>query len=98
MSYGVEFAAEAEADLAALPPVAASLLLDEIERLATDPVGLSRKSHFPFLPGRQLFSTRCAAEGTTYVFTVLFRYGQDEQALYILQIATQTLGEQDEID
>ena len=93
MSYGVEFAAEAEADLAALPPIAASLLLDEVERLATDPVGLSRKSHFPYLPGRQLFSTRCTAEGATYVFTVLFRYGQDEQTLYILQIAMQTLGE-----
>jgi hypothetical protein len=47
MSYAVVWGPESEDDYAKLPPLIQSHLLDEIDRLASDPVGLSVKSHFP---------------------------------------------------
>ena len=52
MSYGVVWAPEAEADYAKLPPLVQSRLLDDIDRLAQDPVGVSVRSHFPYRPDR----------------------------------------------
>ena len=51
MSYAVVWAPEAEADYDKLPPLIQSHLLDEIDLLAQDPVGLSIRSHFPYRPG-----------------------------------------------
>ena len=90
MSYAVEWGPEAEADYAKLPPLIQSHLLDEIDRLAQDPVGLSVKSHFPYRPDRQMFRVAKEDEdGRTYYLYVLFKYTPDEQAIYLSEIAWQ---------
>ncbi len=78
MRFAVEWEDEAEQDLAALPPLLASHVLDEIDRLADDPVRLSRPSHFPYRPA-QAFQFSGELEGRTYYLTVLFHYREDEQ-------------------
>ena len=51
MSYNVEFAAEAEEDLAriaAIDPTLASYVLEQIDELAKRPTELSVRGGFPF--------------------------------------------------
>ena len=91
MSYSVAYSPEAESDLAKLPPLVASFLLDEIDRLATDPVGLSRPAHFPYPPIGQAF--HCGPfehEGVRYTFYVCFRYHREE-AIHVEFIATSSV-------
>jgi hypothetical protein len=81
VAYGVAFKPEADADLARVAsadPVAASIVLDAIDRLATDPVNLSRKPSFPHRP----FQKYQFWAADLFV-TVLFSYGPDEQSLII---------------
>jgi hypothetical protein len=86
MGYGVEFSPQADEDLNKLPPVVASAVLDEIDRLAEDPVAKSKPSHFPYLPGRQIYQHRVDAEGEAWWVTVIFHYSQDEERIVILDI------------
>jgi hypothetical protein len=53
MPFAVEWEAEAEQDLAGLPPVLASHVLDQVDWLAANPfcVSPSHNPQFPF-PGR----------------------------------------------
>ena len=74
MSYAVVLGPEAEEDLARLPPLVASFLLDELDRLAADPVALSRPSHVPYPPNAQAFRTRFEHEGVRYFFHIQFKY------------------------
>jgi hypothetical protein len=90
MRYGIEFTPRADDDFNALPPVVASKVLDELDELAKDPAARSRPSHFPHLPGRQLFQSRIETEGDVWWITILFRYAQDEQNLVILDIVATT--------
>jgi hypothetical protein len=90
MSYAVVWGPEAEADYAKLPPLVQSRLLDEIDRLAEDPVALSGKSHFPYRPDRQMFRVTIEGdEGGTYYVYVLFKYLTNEASLYITEIPFQ---------
>jgi hypothetical protein len=82
MGFGVDWEAEAEEDLAHLPPVLASFVLDEVDHLAGNPVALSKPSHFPYRPA-QAYPFSCEFEGRTYYLTVLFHYRQDEQAIVL---------------
>jgi hypothetical protein len=84
MAYGVRYTAEAEADLArisSIDPVAASTILDEIDRLAADPVSLSRKPGFPHRPFQKY---QFNAGGL--IVTILFQYSADEQDIEIQAI------------
>jgi hypothetical protein len=84
MAYGVRYTAEAEADLARIAerdPVAASIILDELDRLAQDPVGLSRRPSFPHRPFQKYQFTA----GDQFV-TVLFVYSSDETDIEIQAI------------
>ncbi len=47
MSYDVRLTPDAERDYARLPPMLASYVLDQLDTLAADPVGLSRPPSFP---------------------------------------------------
>jgi hypothetical protein len=82
MRFTVEWANEAEEDLDALPPLLASHVLDQVDRLAGDPTGLSAPSHFPYRPG-QMFQFSREFERRTYYFTVLFHYRPDEQTIVL---------------
>lgn len=91
MSYSVEFAPPADEVLAQLPPLVASGVLDGIDRLARDPLGLGKPSHFPCRPGRQMYQFWIEAEGTRWWITVFFRYGQDEERIVILDVTAQAM-------
>ena len=93
MSYAVVWGPEAEEDYFKLPPLVQSHLLDELDRLAEDPVRLSTRSHFPYRIDRQLFRPASRREGDcTYHIVVLFKYLPNEQAIYLTDIAFQTVG------
>ena len=89
MSYGAEFTRRASDDLAKLPPVTASAVVDGIELLAQDPVALGRPSHFPYLPGRQMYQFWVETAEGRYWVTVLFRFHPDERRIIVLDIAAQ---------
>ena len=84
MTYGVRWLPSAEADLtrvASIDAAAASEVLDRIDELAADPVGLSRRAGFPHPPFQKFqFWT-----GDLFV-TVLFQYAQDESSIEIVAI------------
>ena len=86
MPFAVEWEDEAEQDLDTLPPLIASQVLDQIDRLAEDPVRLSKPSFFPYRPA-QAFRFPCSFEGRTYHVTILFRYRADEQGIILELIA-----------
>jgi hypothetical protein len=91
MRYGVEFTPPADEALSSLPPLVASGVLDGIDHLADNPVGLGRASHFPYRPGRQMYQFWVEAEGTRWWMTVFFRYAQDEERIVILDLAAQPM-------
>ena len=94
MSYAVVWGPEAEDDYAKLPQPVQSRLLDEIDRLAADPVALSVKSHFPYRPDRQMFRATIEDEsGRTFYLYVLFKYLADETSIYLSEIAFQVTGQ-----
>ena len=82
MSFAVEWGTEAEEDLDRLPPLLASIILDQVDLLAANPTRLSRPSHFPYRPS-QAFEFSRRFEARTYYITVLFHYGQDEQTIVV---------------
>lgn len=86
MSYGVEFTPAADEALSTLPGMVAHAVLTELERLAEDPVGLGRRSHFPYLPGRQLYQFWVEVDGRWWA-TVFFRFSLDEKRIIILDVA-----------
>jgi hypothetical protein len=93
MSYAVVWGPEAEDDCAKLPPLVQSHLLDRIDRLAQDPVGLSVKSHFPYRPDRQMFRVEKQHEdGRTYHVYVLFKYVPGADSIYLTEIPFQITG------
>ena len=86
MSYAVEMTPDAESDFARLSGMLASHVLDQLDRLAEDPVGLSRPPAFPHpLYQKYQFSWPPEAPPEAYV-TILFQYSQDETTLQILGI------------
>ena len=89
MNYAVEFTPEAGEGLARLPPLTASAVLDGIDRLASDPVGLSRPSYFPYLPGRQWYQFWVGTSEGRYWVTVFFRYGEGAHRIILLGLAAQ---------
>jgi mRNA-degrading endonuclease RelE of RelBE toxin-antitoxin system len=86
MSYAVVLAPDALEDLAHLPPPIQNLVEVELRRLAENPTGLSRPSHFPYLPG-QIYRIELRIDQLHYYIRILFRYSQDETALEIFGIA-----------
>jgi hypothetical protein len=91
VSYAVAYSPEAEEDLGKLPPLVASFVLDEIDRLAADPVALSRPAHFPYRPVGQAFHCGPSEhEGVRYSFYVCFTYHREE-AIHIQFIAATTI-------
>jgi hypothetical protein len=86
MSYATSLTPDAEDDLGRLSGMLASHVLDQLDRLAKDPVGLSRPPSFPHpLYQKYQFSWPPNAPPEAYV-TIRFQYSQDETTLHILYI------------
>ena len=86
MSYAVRLTPDAERDLARLSPMLASHTLDQLDRLAADPVRLSRPPSFPhplFQKYQFFWPPDAPLEAQV---TILFRYSQDETAIEVVGI------------
>lgn len=85
MSFAIVLAPEFQDEFVRLSPAMQELVLDEIDRLASHPVGLSQS------PGveaarYQVYHFFGFAAGTTSRFEIHFQYGQDEQTLHLLML------------
>jgi hypothetical protein len=86
MSYVAKLTPDAEADLARLPPMVASHVLDQLDRLAADPVGLSQPPSFPH-PLYQKYQFPWPPDGPLEsMLTILFVYSQDETTIEVVGI------------
>jgi hypothetical protein len=87
MSYEIILSPQAEEDMTRWPGVLQDYIEEQLLQLATDPVGLSRPSAFPYPPSCQLFlPDPIEHDGADHEFVVLFRYSQDETALEVVGI------------
>ena len=88
MPYLLHFLVRAEAQLAAMSPELVAAMKPHLQRLAATPVSLSMPGAPPAsLPDRQIFAFPFELSGQTHTGRVHFRYGTDEQTLYILAIS-----------
>lgn len=87
MPYTVILSPQAEADFLSFPPGLQSFIEQNINRLAENPVQLSRRGAFPYPENAQLFHfDHPNLDGKAHFFTILFRYSQDETTIEIIGI------------
>jgi len=85
MPFGVEWAPRGDDDYNRLPPLLASRVLEEIDKLAANPLHLSRPAKGP----NQLYQRHvflCEHDGEEVVVTIVFQYSQDELSIEIMGI------------
>ena len=85
MSYEVVLQPAAIADLASLPLPVQNAVEQHLNRLASDPVGLSRPSVLPY-PPCQMFPFQVELDGVRWFITVLFRFSADEEEIRVFAI------------
>ncbi|MCG8409523.1 MAG: hypothetical protein MI923_30325 [Phycisphaerales bacterium] len=66
-----------------------NLILDELERLATNPTSLSDPSHFPYPPDYQLFKFKVEFAGADYRLVACFKYAANENEIWIFELEDQ---------
>lgn len=87
MSYSAVLEPQAERDLEGLGqkhPLLVSFVLDHIEILCCDPMGLGRPPNFVHHVNAKRYEF--GTEDGGFRFFVFFRFGQDEKTLHILDI------------
>ena len=87
MPYELIYSPAADEQFDALPVHLQSLVLDNLDRLAEDPVSASNPPSSPLWPARQLFSFESDDGMERRLFFVVWRYHEDENVLRILVIA-----------
>jgi hypothetical protein len=92
MPFEVRLLEPAEAKLATLDWLLQREVLDHLDLLADSPTQLSGPSYFPWPPEYQMYQFRVLHEGNTHRFVVLFRYGADEQTIYVYKLGHIDLG------
>jgi hypothetical protein len=90
MGFAVDWARRAEDDLDRLPIELVRPVIDEVYRLAEDPVRLSSPPRFG-MGLYQRFSFDLDYEGQSHRFTILFQYTQDELAIEVIGVVSATL-------
>jgi mRNA-degrading endonuclease RelE of RelBE toxin-antitoxin system len=86
MSYQIALSTEAQHTLARLPAPIRLFTAGQLEKLASDPTGLSRPSRFPYRAKCQLFQFDTEHDGKIWELTTMFQYGQDEQTIHVIAI------------
>jgi len=86
MAYAVDWAAQAEDDLGRLDPMDASNVLDQVDRLADNPGGLSSPPGFPHPEGLWKFNFWGRDDSRRNYFTVLFSWAKTDDRLVIVGI------------
>ncbi len=87
MSYELIYHSDVEENLARLPVHVQTLALENLGRLADDPVSASNPPSSPLWPARQLFVLDVDDGIDRYVFHVVWRYHEDEKSLRVLAMA-----------
>lgn len=84
MSYRAILTTAAAEDISRLPVALRNAVHAELLRLCESPATLSRRSVSPpYPPGYQLFQFDRVLADKVHYFSILFKYGQDEQTLFI---------------
>ena len=84
MNYRAILSTGAAEAIANLPVQLRNTVHIELQRLCQAPTTLSRRSVTPpYPPGYQLFTFDAVVAGEIHYFSVLFKYGQDEQTIFV---------------
>ena len=83
MPYEIELSDEASETLQRLPIDIVVCISNHLERLAADPLGLSRRAAFPYRPVGQIYQFWC---DDGFFITVFFHYLPGEQAIQVFAI------------
>ena len=82
MNYVVELEPRAVEDLSTLPPGVQRAILEAMRLIGANPTRGTRPAHPPY-PAGMLYRTEFPFQGATCLVDIVFRYGPDEQTLYI---------------
>ena len=86
MGYAIALEADAEADLMRLQTAVRGRVMAALLALAQSPgSAATRPTRVPLPPG-QLYQNRFLVQDVACHLDVVFRYGQDEQMLYISRV------------
>jgi len=69
-----------------LPAAVQRFCVDQLFILAEHPTRHSRPSHFPYKTQCQIFDIDCVYRGEHWEVRALFKFGQDEQSIFVLSI------------
>lgn len=83
MKYEIILAPRASSRIEQLPWLLQAAVFEHLDILAESPTAVSRPAVFPRPPEYQEYTFRAVAEGVLHEFTVLFKYGADEQTLHV---------------
>jgi hypothetical protein len=88
VSYKFIFSSKVRNRIANLPYQVRDCVLEHLKLLGETPVSLSRPSVTPpFPPGYQQYGFSCAHKREVHYFTLLFKYGVDEQVIHCLGLS-----------
>ena len=87
MAFAVAYSKKAEAALNGMPAPVAARVVEEVDRLAENPAGLSRPAAWPLSWDGQVYPFAFDHEGARYYVPVVFKYGADEQIMHVESIA-----------
>lgn len=88
MSYSIVIVPAAAGQLAALPAELAEFTRLQLGRLSANPTALSKSTSILQPPG-QLFEVKYERGGVVVWISIIFRFGQDEQNLFVEDIAVE---------
>jgi hypothetical protein len=88
VGYTIVVTPEAAAQLAALPTQLSDFVREQLARLMVEPTLLSKPTTM-LQPRGQLFELKYNSGGVVVWVSVIFRFGQDEQTLYIEHVAAE---------
>ncbi len=87
MAFDLIYANDSAEQLARFPLHIQGIVLENLERLADDPISASNPPSSPLWPSRQLLHFEAEDGVDHYTFFVVWRYHEDENSLRILAIA-----------
>jgi hypothetical protein len=90
MPYRVVLPDDASALVDRLPQPVAAVVSRHLRQLSEHPVGLSKPAFAP-LSGGQKYEFEARFQDMDYYFTVVFRYGADEQTLHVIALDLMTV-------
>jgi hypothetical protein len=92
MGYEPIYSEPADEQFNQLSPLLQKVFLDNIEKLADDPISACNSPTSNLWPAHQLYQFECHDGDKVHVFNVVWRYGEDENHIKILAFAVNAYG------